>query len=634
MRVRIIIRTGKRRKGDPAVVADSPPGPAAWRDVRFPGRTFGLVAAGIAVLTVGYVLSLPLGPRPDALAEVTGARRITPEAGLATDPAISPDGSLVAYASAQGPGNLHIWLQPVSGRAAIQLTRDAANDTQPDIHPDGAHVVFRSERDGGGIFVASAMSTDPPRLVALHGRRPRYSPDGQWIAFYEDASALDDAGSLRAAVYVVPTKGGPLRQIQPRFRKAQFPVWTPDSKAILLEGISDAGVSDWWIAPVDGGEALPTSALAGLRRAFWSLSGPDSLSGHHALFSASTSEQKSIWGLSLDQDWKARGEPERLTFGSGEQRPSAAGPKGMIAYASRKSSFDVWAVPIRGNRGESSGEPWPISTDSSYSHLPSMARDGRKVIYLSNRGGAEDLWVADAHNGAGNPVTSNLRITHRPVISPDGRKALVSGVNGRDCLLMVADLSTGRQEFSLEACAGIWDWSADGKSVLFFEPNGIGSKAVHLMRIPSARRTEILWHPRFAIFSARFSPDGRWIAFAAGPALGSTRLYIVLFRGETVELKDWIPITEQVASAPAWSPNGQLLYYRSPRDGFDCIWVQRLTASAQPAGDPIPVRHFHNATLGLYEFPQPDFEMSVGTDKLVLGLTRNSGSIWLGNAGR
>ena len=115
-------------------------------------------------------------------------------------PDLSPDGKLLAYASDRaGEGNLDIWVQQVSGGQALQLTRDPADESEPVFSPDGGKIAFRSERDGGGIYVMSALGGEA-RLIARQGRRPRYSPDGSHIAYTVGEAQYAAAGKS----FVVP----------------------------------------------------------------------------------------------------------------------------------------------------------------------------------------------------------------------------------------------------------------------------------------------------------------------------------------------------------------------------------------------------------------------------------------------
>jgi Tol biopolymer transport system component len=141
------------------------------------------------------------------LALATKLTRVTWSVGLSTEPALSRDGSLVAYASdASGSGNLDLWVQRVAGGTPVRLTTDPADDREPDFSPDGTSIAFRSDRAGGGVFVMPALGGDA-RLVAPHGRAPRFSPDGSSIAYWV-GPWLGGARLPRTAVFIVPAHGG------------------------------------------------------------------------------------------------------------------------------------------------------------------------------------------------------------------------------------------------------------------------------------------------------------------------------------------------------------------------------------------------------------------------------------------
>ena len=274
------------------------------------------------------------------------------------------------------------------------------------------------------------------------------------------------------------------------------------------------------------------------------------------------------------------------------------------------------------------GDLRKISKEANYSHLPSVDAEGKHMIYLSNRSGVEDLWMTDLDGDSESPVTTDLRIAYRPVLSSDGTRLIVSTVDGKKCSVVVADIANRKEEVALEGCAGIWDWSPDRKSVVFFDPDGVGSRAAHLMQIPSGRRSEVLWHSKLGIYNVRFSPDGKWLLFTAGSTIASGRVYAAPFRDAVVAPEQWIALSDTEGSGPAWSPNGRIVYYRSTLDGFDCIWAQRVDASKRPSGKPFAVLHLHKPARGLYQLPDSSFVLAITKDRLVLTLARHSGEVW------
>ena len=77
------------------------------------------------------------------------ARRLTSFAGEATNPKLSPDGSIVAF-SAQYAGNVDVYVLPIEGGEPKRLTYHPGPDVVQGWTPDGKHVVFNSSRASKG----------------------------------------------------------------------------------------------------------------------------------------------------------------------------------------------------------------------------------------------------------------------------------------------------------------------------------------------------------------------------------------------------------------------------------------------------------------------------------------------------
>ena len=140
--------------------------------------------------------------------------RITSDEGLTTDPAVSPDGKFLAYASDRGGESLDIWIQPLSGGEAVKLTNHAADDHQPVFSPDGSKIAFRSERDGGGIYTTSILGGSE-RLLVHKGRDPRFSPDGKWLLYWVGFSTGDPTSPGSNKIFIVPAEGGTPKELVP-----------------------------------------------------------------------------------------------------------------------------------------------------------------------------------------------------------------------------------------------------------------------------------------------------------------------------------------------------------------------------------------------------------------------------------
>ncbi len=576
-------------------------------------RRLLIVALGAFVL-LGAAIDLW---RRRAAPQEGGAVRLTGEQGLSTEPALSPDGRLVAYASDRGGGALEIWVQPVAGGAPRRVTTGEADSHSPAFSHDGARIAFRSESGEGGVYVVPAAGGEPVP-VAPGGRDPRFSPDGKWLAWW--APLAGDRAELRVA----PAAGGESRRLCEDFRAARYPVWSPDARHLLFAGEDPRGRGDWYVVPVEGGAAARTGARMALD-AHNMRSGviPSAWTGDEVYLVGRFGESSGVWRASIAPAvMQFTTAPIQVTGGEVRATHAAVSATGDLAYAAGTASTGVWTLPLDAD-GAAAGEPVKIAeAGDGVSPRPTVSADGRRVLY--RRG--ERYWFKDLESGQETEVNAESRRDSPAAISPDGAQIAYSG--GDD--LYAAPIEGGEARRICRYCRTMISWSADGARVLF-EHHGV----IGLAYTSNAEKRDVLRYPRSFLGQARFSPDGRWIAVQMrGRGSSNRRIWIAPYREGPVPREDeWIAVTEEDSDSrhPCWSASGDVLYYLSGRDGFRCIWGRRLDrATRRPRGEPFPVRHFHQARYSLTSPRSPDdMALASARGRLVFTLHETTGDIWL-----
>jgi Tol biopolymer transport system component len=575
---------------------------------------------------------------------VVGSRikQLTADTGLDTDPAISPDGTLLAYASdRKNDGNLDIWVQPADGGDPVQLTSDPADDREPAFSPDGATIAFRSDRNGGGIYLVPSTG-GVARLIAAEGRRPRFSPDGQWIAYWVGPPGLAPKATGAYKIFVIPSGGGTPRGIRADFASSTNPIWSPDSKNLLFSGRPDSTQSgvdatDWFIASVEGEQVINTSACQLFHRESimpQSQYGiPGAWKGKFVYFSAPTVQGSNIWRAEIaPETYKVLTRPVRVTTGEGIEMLPYADAKSRVVFVRQTLNADIWGIPVLANEGKISGGLKRWTHDPAIDVSPSLSADGSRLLFQSNRTGQHSLWLLETVTGKESPVASSSEDQLWPVISADGSKAAWSEARIGRYEHLSKPIGGGPTVVLCEACGpAVSGWSKDGRMALVNSFHGIRQRlGVSVIKDGGQDKTAVLQDPDSDLRHARFSPDGRWIVVVARMDGGFTKIYLAPFRGGLVPPNEWIALTDGSAweSSPQWSPDGRLVYYVSTRDGYHCIWAQHLDAANRPSAPAFAVYHFHSARRSPALLPFDDTDLFVGSNQLLFSLSELTGNIW------
>ncbi|HEX2427189.1 MAG TPA: DPP IV N-terminal domain-containing protein [Gaiellaceae bacterium] len=166
----------------------------------------------------------------------SGQRRLTDQdgnaSGIATvffqiDPAWSPDGSEIAFASRR-TGSSDIYAMAGDGTGTSHLTSGKQNDSHPTWSPDAGRIAFARD---GDIYVMNADGSRAHRISDINAEEsdPAWSPDGKLIAYIRRTP-----GTPIQNVWVMQPDGSDRRPLTKQNGRAFTPAWSPDGTRIVF----------------------------------------------------------------------------------------------------------------------------------------------------------------------------------------------------------------------------------------------------------------------------------------------------------------------------------------------------------------------------------------------------------------
>jgi Tol biopolymer transport system component/tRNA A-37 threonylcarbamoyl transferase component Bud32 len=607
-----------------------------WKTGIWVAATLGLVV--IAVASTWWVM------RSRSATSPAQVRRLTWDTGLTTDPALSPDGNWLAYASDRaGENSLDIWVQQlVKGETRgepMRLTRNPADDYEPNFSPDGSQIAFTSARDGGGIYLISTTGGQE-RLLVKEGRRPRFSPDGGSLAYWVGSTAW----WLSPKSFILPLSGGVVRQLRSDFIGVAFPTWSPDGNHLLFYGWKKPGIGGtgedrgWWVTSADGSTAAVQTGLREWPGQHSTLSLPEWVSTDKIVFPRTWENNTDILQVPISpKTFKVAGTLERLTSGTNLQiHPTLA--SGYLAFAGLALSGNIYALSVDHTGCKAQGEIRRLTQDASVNGAPSISADGMRLVYTSERSGGWSAWLKDLKTGrvtALLPESHERQLSYLPKIADDGSRVAYetySGVWNRSASrVFLANTNDLVARLLCEQCGSPAAWFPDGrKLLLYFLPSDW--KRIEAIDINSGERTLVVQYEHDLI-APHVSPDGNWMSLHT--TVSATRLPILVIplrNGVAAKEEEWVRVTDGsgIDINANWSPDGNLLYFFSDRDGFRCIWAQRLEPSSKkPVGPAFTVYHSHDPSRAINNVKPELICMSVRSNEIVFPMGEITGNIWI-----
>jgi len=475
------------------------------------GAWTAAVWAAAALALAGAALWIRKNPG----ARSSGAVRITPVTtfpGNERHPALSPDGTRVAFSWERDGEKKSLYLKLLDSPTPIRLTTSPGSDDEPAWSPDGQKIAFvRRTKESCEILGVPSIGGPPQRIADCGGGdagKLSWSPAAREIAL----SSPGPGGALR--IEVLDLDLGTRRKLTsppPDSLGDEEPSFSPDGKEVsFLRSLSD-GVSDLYtIASSGGPERRVTFENRAITGADWV---PD---GRSLIFSSNRAGLFSLWSVP-----EKGGEPKLVAGGGSKMKhPSTARTRNAVAYENWHYEVSLWDVPLPAK--SPAGAQLTFAADE-WEFDPEFSPDGSRIAYVSTKSGADEIWTTGRNGGSPSQLTSfgGPRLG-MPRWSPDGRRlAFIARPRGQADLYSID--SAGGAPLRLTATPGdeaAPSWSRDGRSI-YFAARRTGSWEIWRMPASGGAAQRVTLHGGQTAYE---SADGKWLYFSRADSPGIWRM--------------------------------------------------------------------------------------------------------------
>jgi tricorn protease len=502
------------------------------------------------------------------------ATRLTAHPGLELFPKFSPDGKWIAF-TGQYEGDEQVYVVPAEGGEPRQLTYYPARGPYAPRHgydnqvmgwtPDGTAILFRSLRDADGVRSEGRLYTVPQKgglakaLPMPTSGAAAFSPDGKRLAYsplFRDFRTWKRyQGGWAQDLYLYDLATNDAKPFATTVRTERDPMWI--GNAVYFASDRDGTLNLYSYDLATEAVAMLTSSTT------WDVRWPSSddvsrivyeMDGELRVFDVRAKADQAL-SIFVPNDGVAK-RPSRRSVEKNVEDFDLS-PKGERAVVVARG--DVFTVPIE--KGPTRNL---TNTSNAHDKWARWSPDGKRVAFLSDRSGEDEVWLVDQAGGKPEQVT------------------------------------TGGQAMRYAP-----EWSAEGTHLAFSDKDG----KLYVVTLADRKTVQIADDPRGTIRDYTWSPKGAYLAFSMNDPSGTRSLH-VWSAGDTQAHR----LTDDVFNeyAPSWDPEGEYLYYQSERQFAPQIsQIEWNFAGARMTG-------LFALTLkkdGKSPFPPPSDEVTFGEKK-------------------
>jgi Tol biopolymer transport system component len=490
--------------------------------------------------------------------------------GMEGSPALSPDGSLVAFAWSGGDeaGPTDIYLKAVESEALRRLTQTPASETSPAWSPDGHSIAF--VREGLGVFTMSQLG-GAERQVSASGTHVAWAGDSRSVLIRDAERHVGPFGIYQVSLDTLE-----------RRRLTQAPVgdgdWrfevSPDGSTLAFIRYEKRGIADVYVVPMGGGEPRRlTNWAAAIYGLSWT---PD---GREIVYDVDEPPVSRLWRIATNSATPGRGSPI-ADIPAAARSPSISRPTrelpARLAFQTITRDVDLHLMDLDAAQVNDTIATQPFWNSTRIEGSARFSRDGSRIAVASFRSGAQEIWVA-GRDGSGLQQVTTLGAPGVLIggWSPDGSQIAFEAAVGGNTDVYVVGRDGGRlRRLTTEpSIDGIPSWSGDGQWIYFASTRAGGIADIWRIPIDGGQAIRLT---RNGGFEPQESPDGAHVFYLdrppAGIAVGGTAaLMRIPVGGGQEEL-----ILERVRPF-LWSVTDPGIVFATREPEFDAIELYRFS---------------------------------------------------------
>ena len=222
---------------------------------------------------------------------------------------------------------------------------------------------------------------------------------------------------------------------------------------------------------------------------------------------------------------------------------------------------------------------------------PRWSPDRRQVVYTASTAvtdttGPWGLWVLDVATRQRRQITTGPK-HYEPTWRPDGgliaftNIKLFGSIYGATEIDVVAPDGTGLRPliWSLDPNSGVVNpaWSPDGTRIAVTLISNLAGGELYVVNVDGSGSRRLFAHPGWDDIDPIWSPNGRYVAFASGPAIGTATTHDIWVLDTKTGVAGTVARhTEWELRRPAWSPDGSYLVFTARFQATPPRWAMYL----------------------------------------------------------